>query len=114
MPYRLAHHTSPINNTCIGTRNHNAVAGFPRSSNPSRAALTFAGNIAISKIIRHTPVKLRTFGSNNPAAPRNSNTPVAYTIHIGFGKTFGTICSKSCFMPVKCALPVSINITAKA
>ncbi len=67
--YRLAHQINPINNPCIGTRNHSSVAGLPRNGNPSRAARTFAGNIAINNKIRHAPATPRTFGSSNPAAP---------------------------------------------
>jgi len=83
----------------MGTRSHSAVAGFPRKDNRSRAALTFAGNIATSNTIKHVPATLRTFGSSNPTAPR---------------KVRGTMRSKSRFMLVKCALPVTTNITAKA
>jgi hypothetical protein len=67
---------NPIKNTCIGARSQSAVAGFPRSNNLPRAALTFAGNIAIKRMIRQTPATPRTLGSSNPAAPRNSRTPV--------------------------------------
>ena len=53
----------------MGNRNHSSVAGLPRKGKRSRAALTFAGNIATSKTIRHTPATPRTFGSSNPQNP---------------------------------------------
>jgi hypothetical protein len=32
--------------------------------------------MAINNMIKHTPATPRTLGSSNPAAPRNSSTPV--------------------------------------
>jgi hypothetical protein len=103
-----------MNKICIGARNHNAVAGLPLMVNPSLAALTFAGNIASNITINASPAASRVFEINNPIAPSNSHTPVKYTIGIGRGNVLGTIAAISCFVLVKCATPVNMNMNASA
>jgi hypothetical protein len=56
----------------------------------------------------------RNCGSAKPAAPQNSSTPVMYTTVSGAGNVFGTIAARSCFILLKCAMPVNTNITASA
>lgn len=99
---------------CITVRGTSGVAGRPATFNLSRAAFTFAGNIAISSKMRQTPASVRVRGISIPMAPAISQTPVKYTIAMAFPKARGTIRAIPWRARVKCAMPVNRNIAATA
>lgn len=103
-----------MNTICMGRRSHSAVAGLPRSFNPCRAALRFAGNTAIKSAIRQGPATARNRGRRIPMAPAISHTPVKYTHAMLFPSAFGTIAAKSCRKRLKSALAASANIGRNA
>jgi hypothetical protein len=86
-----------MNKICIGALNQRRVGALPRSVTPCCAAFTLAMNIPTRSAMRQMPASLREAGSNSPAAPRSSKTPMMYTISRGRGKDDGIICARSLF-----------------
>lgn len=113
-PSSVDHQISPMKAICIIVRGTSGVAGLPATFSFSRAAFTFAGNIAISSKMRQTPASVRVRGISIPMAPAISQTPVKYTIAMAFPKVRGTIRAIPWRARVKCATPVNRNIIANA
>ena len=95
-------------------RGTSGVAVLPATFSFSRAAFTFAGNIATSSNMRPIPASMRVCAIRMPMAPAISHTPVKYTIAIAFPQTRGTMRAIPWRARVKCATPVNKNIMANA
>jgi len=67
------------------------VATTAAISSPSRAARTFAGNIATSNAISPYAAAGSTVGTSKPTAPASSRNPVTVTSSAGAGRLEGTI-----------------------
>jgi hypothetical protein len=75
----LGHHATATNKTCSGARQTSELAGLPRSGKCSYAALTFAGNMLISRSTRPAPAIGALTGRRSPAAAISSRPPVSVT-----------------------------------